>query len=463
MGLTTRVVDVDVAALQEKGELVGGHGPADQESLRTETADLAQERELLPGLEALLPSARGKDVHGTAMAHLLLKLSSVDPMPTIQRRITSKGHVRYRSMVRVKGAPVQYATFAKKSDARKWGLSTEVAIRDGRYFQPTPKNYTIADLIDRYRAEVLAKKEPEKRRDQERHLDWWRERLGDYSVANVGPPLITQQRELLASGKTKYGKQRSPATVNRYLTSLSHVFSVAVREWSWATRNPLRSVSKLREPRGRTRFLSEREISRLLTACESSEDSRLLPLVVLAISTGARRGELLSLRWADLDLSRGLAVLRETKNGEIRSVPIVGHASQTLESMRPASEGRQFIFADETGTPTFPREAFQEALRAAQIDDFRFHDLRHTAASYLAMSGATLVEIAAVLGHKTLAMVKRYSHFTEQHTAAVVARMNERVFEAVTKSRPSRHLQKESEIEPDGSKTQPSLRLKLDS
>ncbi len=148
-----------------------------------------------------------------------------------------------------------------------------------------------------------------------------------------------------------------------------------------------------------------------------------------ALSTGARRGELLALRWPDVDWQRQVAVLHDTKNRERRALPITGHAFELLQELaRVRRIDSDLIFAGPTGKATYPRAAWERALRAAQIDDFRFHDLRHSAASYLAMSGATLAEIAEVLGHKTLAMVKRYSHLTEAHTAGVVARMNERIF-----------------------------------
>lgn len=173
--------------------------------------------------------------------------------------------------------------------------------------------------------------------------------------------------------------------------------------------------------------MSEAERDGLLRACKASREARLYPLVVVAVSTGARQGELLGLRWRDVDLARGLAVVHETKNQERRTLPLAGVALQVLKDLaRVRRLDTDLVFANRRGQAVFPRAAWEAALRRAGIEDFRFHDLRHTAASYLAMSGATLTEIAAVLGHKTLAMVKRYAHLTEQHTSSVVARMNDR-------------------------------------
>ena len=148
-----------------------------------------------------------------------------------------------------------------------------------------------------------------------------------------------------------------------------------------------------------------------------SRNSSLYTIVVLALSTGARRGELLSLHWSDVDLTREMLTFRKTKNGETRAVPLTGYALDVL-SQRAQSRRRDttLVFPNSTGTrPMSIREAFEYAVQRAGVMNFRFHDLRHSAASYLAMGGASLAEIAEVLGHKTLQMTKRYTHLTESH------------------------------------------------
>jgi integrase len=226
---------------------------------------------------------------------------------------------------------------------------------------------------------------------------------------------------------------------------LSHVFTVAVKEWQWLEDNPLLKVTKPKEPRGRVRFLSEDEQhpdgspiegerTRLLTACKASKSPDLYPAVVLALSTGARSQEILGLRWGQIDFSRKVALLdnpEEIKNSERRALPLAGHA---LELLRDRAKVRRIdtdlVFPGRINPhkPLDLRSPFETALRLADIKDFRWHDLRHSAASYLAMNGASLAEIAEVLGHKTLSMVKRYSHLSEAHTAGVVERMNRRMF-----------------------------------
>jgi integrase len=235
---------------------------------------------------------------------------------------------------------------------------------------------------------------------------------------------------MLRRGPTPRHTRRSNATVNHYLAALSHVFTIAVKEWQWCDDNPVHKVTKPRLPRGRVRFLSDEERLRLLAACQASRNPYLHTIVVLALATGARRGELLGLRWPDVDLKRATLTFRETKNGERRAVPLTGPA---LALMHQHAKVRRLdttlVFPNTTGRrPVGIREAWEYAVKRAGIVDFRFHDLRHTAASYLAMSGASLAEIAEVLGHKTLAMVKRYAHLSEAHTRGVVERMNRAVF-----------------------------------
>lgn len=186
----------------------------------------------------------------------------------------------------------------------------------------------------------------------------------------------------------------------------------------------------MREPRGRVRFLSDDERERLLKACKASDSKYLYLIVVLALSTGGRRMEVIGLKWSDVDFNRGIITLHETKNGERRVLPLAGHA---LALMKEHAKVRQlnceYVFPSHNfKNPIDIRTPWETALKRADIEDFRFHDLRHSAASYLAMNGASLAEIAEILGHKTLQMVKRYAHLSEAHTSKVVAAMNQKIF-----------------------------------
>ena len=348
-------------------------------------------------------------------------------MAQIHERTSPRGKSSWRVRVRLKGQPDQTATFASKTKATLWAQQMEADIRAGRAFLGTEaRRRTLAELLDRYRLEVLPNYSVVESRKREQMFGWWEEQLGHARLADVTPSRIAECRALLARGGGPSNRPAAPATQVRYLAVLSHAMSFAVRDLDWLDSNPVHKVRRPREPRGRVRYLSPEERDRLLAACKASAEPRLYPLVVLAVGTGARQSELLRLRWPDVDLQRGAATLHETKNNERRTLVLAGRVLEVLREHGTLRRiGTDLVFADARAVANFPHHAWEQVLREAKISDLRFHDLRHTFASYLAMSGATLAELADALGHKTLAMVKRYAHLSEQHTSRVVTRMVE--------------------------------------
>ncbi len=221
-------------------------------------------------------------------------------MATISTRKGKRG-TRYRAQVRLRGGEPVSATFARRSEAKQWAQGVEAAIREGRCARPKEsRRRTLGEAIDRYLAEVSPQR-PRSAKEKARHLGWWKGKIGGLLLAEVTPAVLSEHRDELANGRISGRRIRSGATTNRYLGALSHVFSIAVREWEWADENPCRRVSRRREPRGRVRFLSVEERRALMDACKRSPDQRLFPIVALAITTGARQGEILSLRWTDVD------------------------------------------------------------------------------------------------------------------------------------------------------------------
>lgn len=310
---------------------------------------------------------------------------------------------------------------------------------------------TLADLIDRYMTQYAG-------RDSARlyRLSEWQARLGHVPLADLTDEHVFQCLEVIAAqparlfmGKDADGKaiykpkrsraagepvRRSGATVNRYHASLAAVFTWAIKKrvLPRGTENPLHKVERHAEGSGVVRFLSVEERSRLLAACKVSEWPRLYALVLLALTTGARRGELLRLSWADIDLGRCEAHVSTTKNGEPKVLPLVRAVAAALDTLRQADAKRfvrtvnkQLVFASRIrpDQPYSFEAHWRAALRDAGIKNFRFHDLRHTCASYLAQEGASLLEIADVMGHRQLAMVKRYAHLTTKSKAQLVNRV----------------------------------------
>lgn len=334
------------------------------------------------------------------------------------RKRKGKLGTRWQAVVRRGGQRPQVETFRTKGEAQVWATEQERAINRGKHLPSSEsKRRSVRDLLERYKEYEIPKKKDQV--NPTRIANFWIERLGDLKLLRLSRSTIVDVRDKLA-------KERAPATVNRYLALMSHACTIAEREWEWMDVNPLRKVSRLPEPAGRVRYLSDRERNRLLKAVKASDHPHLNAIVLTALTTGARRGEILSLRWKDVDFTSKRAVLHRTKNNERRSLPLVPQVVTALkELLRVRRIDSDLIFVDpESGQLGYFHfeNAWRAARTAAEVKDFRFHDLRHSCASYLAMNGATTGEIAAVLGHKTLAMVKRYSHLSDAHVRGVVER-----------------------------------------
>jgi len=204
-----------------------------------------------------------------------------------------------------------------------------------------------------------------------------------------------------------------PSTINRELSLIKHALHLAV-EWGYVSVSPAAKVKKLREPAGRATFLTETEAEKLLAAC--SDDIR--PVVVTALHTGMRRGEILALDWSNVDLDRRQIRIIDSKNHESRVVPINEILYNMLEEL-PDRQGK--VFLRRSGSPYLSiRSGFEAALKRAGIIDFRFHDLRHTFASWLVMAGKPLYSVGQLLGHKSYEMTQRYAHLAPGHLADVV-------------------------------------------
>lgn len=354
-------------------------------------------------------------------------------MANIQKRVSSEGAVTFRVLVRLKGHPIQSATFERLTDARKWAAATESAIREGRHFEVSEsKKRTVSDLIKQYRADVLPHLRSAGAREV--HLAWWEEKLGRYLLADVRPALLIETRKALFEKESPRNKPVSSSTVNRYCSTMSHAFSWAMKELQWVGDNPFFKISNFKEPEGVVRFLSDEERPALLDACKA-HGKDLHAIVVLALSTGARRNEILTLTWKDVDLKTGLLTFPKTKNGSVRRVPITGAALGLVKELAAARKLKDLdglVFPGKTqatkGKPLAIENIFRTALKTAGISDFRFHDLRHSAASYLVMAGVDMRTVAEILGHSDLKMTQRYAHLSRAHISDAVGKLDAALF-----------------------------------
>jgi integrase len=379
-------------------------------------------------------------------------------MPTIRERLAADRKKAFHVQVRMSGFPSRTASFPTRRAAERWAKTIEAEMIEGRHFRTAEsRRRTVAHAIDRYLLEELPKKRAGNM--HRNNLPWWKKKIGHLKLADVTPAVLAEHRGKLGretytrakpESKRSTVKNREPnrytrssSTVNRYLAVLSHVFTVARKEWHWIAHNPFDGVAKLNEGAGRVRFLSLEERERLLAA--TAKDAQLHTFVVLALSTAARAGELWNLQWRDVDLGAGRFHLQVTKNAQPRTAWVHGEALRLLKEhaeRRAGDDGADLsrgatskptladlegrVFKSATGKRYRYDKPFTAACKAARVEDFTFHALRHSAATYLAREGATEQQLRAIGGWKSN-VVSRYVHLTAEDGRAVLEKMNKKI------------------------------------
>ena len=282
---------------------------------------------------------------------------------------------------------------------------------------------------------------PKKRDAHSGRLIWWKEQIGHLKLADVTAATVVEHRGTLGretytrakpaskwsvvKGKEARQFNRTSSTVNRYLANLSHVFTVARKEWHWMSHNPFDGVSRLGLSSGRVRFLSEDE--RVGPLAATVKDPQLHTFTLVALSTAVRAGELWNLCRRDVDLKEGRLLLRKTKNSQPRTAWVHGEALRLLsEHGKVRRLGDDRVFVSKTGKRYRYEKDFRAACVTANVRDFTFHDLRHSAATYLAREGATEQQLKAIGGWKSN-VVSRYVHLAAEDSSAVLQRMNEKI------------------------------------
>jgi integrase len=365
-------------------------------------------------------------------------------MANIRKRQTKEGEIYYSVQIRLKGHEPQNQSFKRLTDAKKWAQLTEAALLEGRHFKTSEsKKHTLGEAIDRYTKSELAKFQEREQVRRKPILAWWKTKIGHCLLSDISTATISNCLDYLSEHGADQGRPLAPATVKRYLLAISHVIK-ACQKFKWLHHDPLKNgiIELPKERSGIVRFLDDEELARLTAACKQSDNPQLYPAFMLAVSTGMRRAETMYLYWREptipptgtawgvVNLTEKCIILHQTKNGNRRRVPLAGEALTELQKLNKVRRlDTQFVFP----SPTHPQQpielkkAWRTALRQSEVVNFRWHDLRHTAASYLAQSGAPLLDIAAILGHSTLQMVQRYAHLSDNHITATVEKMNQRI------------------------------------
>ncbi len=282
-------------------------------------------------------------------------------------------------------------------------VTTEIA--EGKWLDKLEgEDKTFSDLAVKYVNDYAKQHKKSWAKDAERLKNHLIPFFGSLIVTDITPKIISAYKG------HRYAQGVKAATINRELAILKHMYTIAVKEWEWCRDNPVKRVSMEKEGQPRDRWLTYGEEKRLMEACLG----RLQEIVTFALNTGMRQGEILSLKWQDVNLFSGVATLQETKNGERRAIPL----NRTVWELLKAKSKIWYLASDYVFTSSVwtkidggnLRADFMKALKTAKIEGFCFHDLRHTFATRLVQRGIDLYKVQKLLGHRDNKTTQRYSH-----------------------------------------------------
>ena len=329
----------------------------------------------------------------------------------------------WKAVIRKTGWPTASKTFRTKRDAEDWARRTEDEMVRGVYIQRTlSEKMTLETALKRYLQEVTPTKRESTRISEHKKAKPLLRHLGKYSLASLSADVVAQYRDMrLAGDLDKNGKRipRTNNTVRLELALLSHLFTVAIKEWGLGL--PFNPVAQIRRPApgaGRNRRLTPAETKRLLAEVDAYSNPMFSWIVRIALETGMRLSEISGLHLDQVDIQKRVVRLSVTKNSSPRTVPLTKHATAAFQEaidnpLRPPET--DLVFFGEPGRDGVRRpylfdKAWNDAKKAANLTDFRFHDLRHEAVSRLVEAGLSDQEVSAISGHKSMQMLKRYTH-----------------------------------------------------
>ncbi|WP_226818630.1 site-specific integrase [Acidithiobacillus montserratensis] len=332
-----------------------------------------------------------------------------------ERKDADGNRIGWQAKVRKQGFPAQSKTFRTKAEAQAWAKAVETDMERGQWRDRSETEATtLGQLIERYLREIT----PEKKGAAQEVSHCQAILNHDISKCSVAT--------IYSKDTSKYRDDRlrlvSPSTVNRELNILSHAFTVAAQDWGMVlpSGNPILHTRRPKVQDRRDRRLHGDEELRLLEAAEWAEQQDnsmpIARLIRFALETAMRRGEIAAMRWEHINSSKRVLMVPETKTGEARQVPLSSIAVQVLQSLPRHISGKAWGPLHEASLS----RAFARACKRAGIEDLRFHDLRHEATSRLFEKGLNPMQVASITGHKTLQMLKRYTHLRAEDLAKLL-------------------------------------------
>ena len=320
--------------------------------------------------------------------------------------IARRGNLQWRARIRIKGYPVQTRTFETKTDAEAWAKITESEMVRGVFIsQKEAENTTLAEALERYEREISSRKKGYGR-EKTRIKNWMGHDLAKRSLASIRGSDMAHYRD--ARIKSGYASN----TVRLELAVLSHLFETARKEWGMeGLSNPVKSIRMPSPPEGRDRRLRTGELEKLL----ENTTEEMGRIIRFALETGMRRSEITGMTWESLDLKKRVVTLSETKNGTKRIVPLSQESIRILSGMPRRINGKVWGVAPDTIS-----QDFAQACHKSEIKGLTFHDLRHEATSRFFEKGLNPMQVSAITGHKTLQMLKRYTHLRAEDLAELL-------------------------------------------
>ncbi len=353
----------------------------------------------------------------------------------IRIRHDKHGNPKYQMIIETWKDGILYRkarTLDTKDEAEQWGKHTLYEIHKGIVTKETLRERTLREAIDLYVQDMLP---PGSAADVTRHLKWWNARIGHLYLSEITPKLLTDYKNELLTEPTHRGKKRANATVRYYLISLQCVFQAAIKDWFWINENPVLKVRKPPIANHTSReSLTPNECRLLLDACKESRNPYLYYIVLIALGTGMRRGEILGLRWENIDFQKNLIRLKTTKNGSPHTVPMTRFVTQTLKNLfekERVGDLSYEIFPRLNKRPLDIRTAFNFALKRVNLKraGIVFHSLRHTCRTLLAESGATVLDAMKITNHQDVRSSQTYNHPSTDHLRKILERATEKVIE----------------------------------
>lgn len=333
----------------------------------------------------------------------------------------------WKALVRKTGWPTTSKTFRTKRDAEDWARRTEDEMVRGIFIQRTPsEKMSIQEALQRYEREVSPTKKASTQKREDLRIKLLKEKFGQYSLAALTPGIVADYRDQrLAAGK-------SNNTVRLELALLGHLYSTAIKEWHIALpSNPVANIRKPSPGEGRNVRLNQKDQQRLLTELQTHSNPMLAWIFQIAVETGMRQGEILNLKIYQVDTERRIVSLIDTKNGMPRTVPLTKLAVQVFKEalehpMRPSD--CELIFFGEPGkdkkrSPYQFNKIWMDIKKNIGLGKLHFHDLRHEAVSRLVEAGLSDQEVASISGHKSMQMLRRYTHLRAEDLVAKLDRI----------------------------------------